>query len=486
MNSNELLKRIRDHKFYLENFCSVKTKEKGIQPFILNEAQKDFFNTLRRYNRIMILKCRQLGFSTATTAFFYVDTIMRPGITTALIGYNSDMVTELLDKIKTFYRTTPANMRPTVQYDSKYQMSFPAMDSKILVLPNTKDVGRGYTLNNCLVTELSAWEDADEKFAGLMESIPVGGRLVVESTPRGTGNLYHRMWASENEFVKKEYGWWWGRDIGYTEELMAQKKRTMGERMWAQEYGLEFLSSGRGVFDASVIRELRHKQLKVGDVNEPILNSQICNIVRKEEGWVIYREVEPSGLYVLGADVSEGVEGGDNSVATIWDRRTGEEVAMYRGLIPPDRFGDMLDRWGRKYNNALMAVEVNNHGLTTITILKQKIYPTLYFRPTKFEALSAGTSDRIGWKTTKVTRPLMIDELAQALREGNLIIHSKEILDEMSVFVYNDAGDMQPQPGFKDDCIFSSGIAFQAFKILYDKPLTQIDASKHLPINFAY
>jgi len=480
--NNELLKKLRDHKFYIENFCKVKTKEKGIQPFLLNEAQKDFFNALRKNPRVMILKARQLGFSTAVTAFFYVDTIMRPGITTALIGYNSDMVTELLDKIKTFYRSTPAKIRPTVQYDSKYQMSFPAMDSKILVLPNTKDVGRGYTLNNCLVTELSAWEDADEKFNGLMESVPAGGRLVIESTPRGQGNLYHRLWMTENEFVKKEYGWWWG----YTREQMERKRMTMGDRMWAQEYGLEFLTTGRNVFDHNIIRKARSLQLKVGEVNEPVLVGQQITFVKEEEGWIIYREPELGGLYVCGGDVSEGVEGGDMSVATIWDRRTGEEVAMYRGLIPPDRFGDMLDRWGRKYNNALMAVEVNNHGLTTITVLKQKIYPSLYFRPTKLEALSAGSSDRIGWKTTKVTRPLMIDELAQAMREGNLIIHSKKILDEMSVFVYNDAGDMGPQPGFHDDTIFSTGIAFQAFKMLYDRPLTQIDSSKHLPVSFSY
>lgn len=482
MMNKELLKKLRDHKFYLENFCRVKTKERGLQPFILNEAQKDFFNAMRAHNKIMILKARQLGFSTAVTAFFYIDTIMRPGITTGLIGYNSDMVTELLDKIKTFYRSTPASIRPTIQYDSKFQMSFPAMDSKILVLPNTKDVGRGYTFQNCLVTELSSWDDADEKFAGLMESIPPNGRIVVESTPRGQGNLYHRLWMTENEFIKKEYGWWWG----YTREQMEMKKANIGERMWAQEYGLEFLSTGRNVFDVNVIREMRRSQLKPGEVNVKILDNQTDTFVKEEDGWIIYRSPEPDGLYTCGADVAEGVDGGDYSVATIWDRRTGEEVAMYRGLLPPDRFGDLLDKWGRKYNNALMAVEINNHGLTTVTVLRQKIYPSLYFRPTRFEAISSGTTDRIGWKTTKVTRPLLIDELAQAVREKSLIIHSKKILDEMSVLVYNDNGDMVPQPGFHDDTIFSSGIALQSFKVLYHQKLTQIDERKHLPITFSY
>lgn len=480
--NKELLKKIRDHKFYLENFCKLKTKDRGMQPFLLNEAQKDFFNALRMYKKIMILKARQLGFSTAVTAFFYVDTITRPGITTGLIGYNSDMVTELLDKIKTLYRTTPLNIRPTIQYDSKFQMSFPAMDSKIIVLPNTKDVGRGYTFHNCLITELSSWDDASEKYAGLMESVAPSGRVVIESTPRGQGNLYHRLWMIENEFIKKEYGWWWG----YTKEQMEMKKKNIGQRMWDQEYGLAFLSTGRNVFDVNVISEARKNQLNPGEVNVAITEKQKNTFVKEEEGWVIYRDPEPDGLYVCGGDVAEGVAGGDYSVATIWDRKTGEEVAMYRGLLPPDRFGDLLDRWGRKYNNALMAVEINNHGLTTITILRQKIYPSLYFRPSGFESISAGTTDRIGWKTTKVTRPLLIDELAQAMREGSLTIHSKKILDEMSVLVYNDNNDMVPQPGFHDDTIFSSGIALQAFKLLYSEKLTQIDEQKHLPVSFSY
>jgi len=148
--NNEDINKLRDPKFYLERFCKIKTKKRGMEPFILNEAQKDIFNTIRKHNRVIILKCRQLGFSTGVTGYFYVDTIMNPGTTTVLVGYNNEMITELLDKIKTFYQTTPLNMRPTIKYDSRTQMSFPKIDSKIMVLPCTMDVGRGYTIHNLL------------------------------------------------------------------------------------------------------------------------------------------------------------------------------------------------------------------------------------------------------------------------------------------------------------------------------------------------
>jgi hypothetical protein len=481
-NSEQKISRLRDPKFYLENFCMIKGKTPGLIPFILNEAQKDLFNTIMTSPRTIILKARQIGFSTATTGFFYHNTIMNPGTTTALIGYNSDLTSELLDKVKTFYRSTPDDLKPALHYNSKYEISFPKIDSKILVLPSTENVGRGYTLHNVLATELSAWEKAEEKMMVLEASVPVEGRIVVESTPRGQGNLYHKMWmADDTGYAKKEYGWWW---LYTEEEIETIKKRMNNPLKFAQEYGLEFLSSGRPVFDSASLQKQRKNQVAVGE--EVTSRDGDVEIVKVIDQLRIYFDPRPGRIYVMGVDVAEGVTGGDYSVVTIWDRISGEEVAFYRGLIAPDMFATALDKWGRKYNNALMVVEINNHGLTTVTCLKQLVYPALYFRPSKFEGIGMSWSDKLGWKTTKLTRPLLIDDFAQAIRDDLLIIHSKEILDEMNVFVYDANNNMVPMEGFHDDCIFSSGIAFQGFKVLYDKPLTQVDYEYYLPKSSNY
>ena len=471
LTNEDLVRQLRDPKFYLENFCKIKTKSKGLAPFIFNEAQKDIANTLREYCRIIILKARQLGSSTIIAGLFYVDTIMNPGTNTALIGYNSDLTSELLDKVKTFYRTTPSAIRPTIRYNSKYEISFPAVDSKILVLPSTETVGRGYTLRNCLVTELAFWEKAEEKMAALEASVPIDGHLIIESTPNFVGNLYHRLWVSDNDYIKKEYGWWWG----YTKkEIEIIRKRMNNPMRFAAEYELEFLTSGRAVFDQLMVKKMRKNILKVGD-KHPVTG----DIVEEIDGLRIYRKVKPDDLIVCGGDVSEGVMGGNYSVAIFFDRKTGEEVAFYRGLIAPDRFGDKLDQWGRIFNNALMTIEVNNHGLTTLTVLKQKLYPCIYFRPTKLETTAEVYADKMGWKTNKLTRPLLIDEFSQAVRDGLINIHSKEVLDEMTTFVYDANNDMVPQPGFFDDGIFAAGIGYQGFKIIFDtKDLGQIDISK--------
>jgi len=307
--------------------------------------------------------------------------------------------------------------------------------------------------------------------------------IVGHQTPRGQGNLFHRMWMDDqSDYIKKEYGWWWGYS---KEEIEIVKRRMNNPQKFAQEYGLAFLSSGRAVFSEDILVGQRKNVLKVGDkIIDKKTNEEF--IVHEEDGWRIYKLPQNGHFYCSAADTSEGVEGGDYSVATIWDRESGEEVAMYRGLIPPDAFGRKLDKMGRKYNDALMAVEVNNHGLTTLTILKQLVYPSIYFRPAKFDEMGSRYTDKMGWRTTKLTRDILLDDFAQACRDRVLIIHSKEIVDEMSVFVYDSRGDASAQSGFHDDCVFSAAIAFQAFKSMWHSKLDQLDYTKYLPKSFAY
>ena len=455
---------------------------------MLNEAQKDLYNALifEHAQRLIILKARQLGFSTAICGFFYHDTIMNPGTVSVVIGYNREMTAELLEKVKLFYKTTPAELRPTIQYDSRYEMSFPRINSKIIVLPSTETVGRGYTINNLLCTELAMWDKAEEKMSTLEASVPINGRIIVESTPNGIGNLYHEMWVSDNDYIKKEYGWWWG----YSEtEIETIRRRTNNPQKFAQEYGLEFLTSGRLVFDHDAILGQRKNILKLGDKVswKDGDNVEVFGQVHIKDELRIYKPPLKGHIYVMGVDNSEGVEGGDYTGVTVYDRNSGEEIAFFRGLVAPDKLADMLDKWGRYYNNAMIVVEINNHGLTTLVALKNLKYPVLYFRPAKFDTLSQEWSEKMGWRTTAMTKPILIDDLNKALRDNNLMIHSKETLDEMLTFVYSENNEMQPMTRkYHDDLIMSAAIGFQGFKVLFTGRLDQIKIEDYLPESGGY
>lgn len=335
-------------------------------------------------------------------------------------------------------------------------------------------------VKNC--TELAFWDRAEEKMLAIENAVPKNGTIVIESTPNAIGNLYHRMWMADNGYAKKKYGWWWH----YTEEeIEIIRKRINNPMRFAQEYELEFLSSGRPVFPTELVKRCRKNILRVGDkVYDE--NKSEYTVTKNEDGLIMYFPPRPGRVYVVGVDVAEGVTGGDLSVAVFWDRETGEEVAFWRGYIPPDRFGVNLNRWGRLYNDALMVVEINNHGLTTVTALKNLLYPQMYFRQANYDSMGTSWSDRLGWRTTKVTRPLMIDDLRDALQEGSIKIHSETTLDEMLTFVFDDNGNMVAQKSFHDDGIFASAIGFQGFKVLYGGKLDQINYEDVLPRSFNY
>lgn len=475
--------RLKDPKFYLENLCQIKVKRGGLEPFILNNAQRDLFNTLKRASRIACLKARQIGFSTAITGYLYHKAITTKGINVALIGYNSDLTRELLDKVKTFFRTTPDSLKPKIQYNSKFEVSFPNQESKILVLPSSENVGRGYTLMAALGTEIAFWDKAEEKLTALESAIPSGvGQLILETTPNGIGNAFHRIWMNENnDYVKKQYGWWWH----YTEEEIDVIRRRMDPRRFAQEYELTFLTAGRSVFSAESIERQKAGVWNVGDEVD-VGGGTKETVTKREDGLVIYKKPQPGGFYVAGVDTSEGITGGDYSGVVIWDRKTGEEVASFRDYVAPDKLAVLLNKWGRFYSNAFMVVEVNNHGLTVLTMLKNLLYPNIYFRPAKFDSLSSQTGDRMGWKTTKVTRDILIDDFVEAVREGSLTIHSKALVDEMTTFIYDNGNNPIAAEGYHDDLIFAAAIGLQGFKAMYDKPLTQINAYQYLPQSFSY
>jgi len=249
-------------------------------------------------------------------------------------------------------------------------------------------------------------------------------------------------------------------------------------------HNCKFLASGRNVFDTEIIDFQFNNILKDGDVNKLDPDNEFT--VVRDNQWRIYRPPEPDGIYVVGADSSEGVEGGDYSVGVVWNRKTGEEVAFFRELLPPELFAVRLDYIGRKYNNALMIPETNSHGLLVVNRLREGVYPNIYFRQGKFDAIGMSFTDRLGWRTTGANRELLIDDFARVLREKALFIHSRELLNEMAVFVYDDNGRMKPEGKSHDDCIFAAAIGFQGFKILYSGKLEQIDYTKHLPQSYSY
>lgn len=175
----------------------------------------------------------------------------------------------------------------------------------------------------------------------------------------------------------------------------------------------------------------------------------------------IYVWPDVTDAYVIGADVAEGLEHGDWSVAQVLSVRTGDQVAKYRSHVDADTFGERIAELGWYYNCALVGVESNNHGLTTITTLRHIGYPNVWRRRTLNQVWDTQTVE-YGWKTTRTSKPLMIDELNQALRDREVHVYDQGTVGELRTFVRDEKGLMHGSP--HDDEVMALAVANQMRK----------------------
>jgi len=320
-----------------------------------------------------------------------------------------------------------------------------------------------------------------------MPSLPPDGKVTFESTANGMSGYFFDEWDDKDSpYQKFFYNWLWddtyklktnktmeeleqeyrplqiqyeliediNRKHDLSEERFAWYIRTVREQKhkMRQEYPttqLEaFIASGRNVFS-------------IVDLNKHITRPPDTRMWQDLLVW----ETPLYGFrYVIGCDTAEGV-GGDFSVISVWNAHTGEQVAEYASnRIAPDTLGGYLQEIGKYYNNALIVLEINNHGLATLNVIKHR-YSNIYKREVK-DKRSMQLQSTLGFRTTATTKPILVDQLEEAVRTQSIKINSKELIDEMKVFVQTDDSNKQgfgAEGSKHDDRVIAAGLAVQGF-----------------------
>lgn len=217
-----------------------------------------------------------------------------------------------------------------------------------------------------------------------------------------------------------------------------------------------FLRSGNPVFDLTNLK-------RFGDGMPAPYHGRLVRLAERayefrdeRTGVLKLWELPKEGnVYVIGADVAEGLEHGDASSAHVIDVRSGNMVAHWHGRYDPDLFGEELFALGIFFYGALLGVEANNHGISVTSTLRRMSYPRLW-RRREIGTTTSTISTRYGFSTNKQTKPLIIDDLAKSLRE-NLEIPCADTLAEIRSFVRDGNGKMSGSPF--DDRVMSLAIA---------------------------
>ncbi len=182
--------------------------------------------------------------------------------------------------------------------------------------------------------------------------------------------------------------------------------------------------------------------------------------------------------YVVGVDVADGI-GADRSVADVHRMATLEEpeeqVAQYvTDTVPPSAFAflvDVIGRWYRDHDGfeACVAVETDNHGMSVQDVLQLHLGYGHFYRWEYMDAIDPKRrfSTKMGWSTTKQTRPLLMDKIYSALttidpvtHATDLVIHSAILREELADFQTDGAlWEAAAARGAHDDCVMACAIA---------------------------
>lgn len=186
----------------------IKDKEWNIVPFIPNEAQKHFYKN--KHTKNIILKARQLGFSTLIDIDVLDDTLFSSYHTNWIIAQDKDKATDLYDnKVKFAYDNLPKWLKENFEtrIDRQWEIKLENNNCSISVWTSF----RSWTLQYLHISEY--WkicakypEKAREIKTWSLNAIWPKQQVTIESTAEwASGDFYDKcMKALENEELWKE------------------------------------------------------------------------------------------------------------------------------------------------------------------------------------------------------------------------------------------------------------------------------------------
>lgn len=498
---------------YIENCLKIKTKSGTVVPFRLNDAQRKLYAVAKRQQddgkpvRLIILKARQLGFSTLTEGLIFHACATRKNVNALIVAHREDATANLFRMSKLFYDELPAPVKPMLRASNAQELVFenpsklrserearPGLRSRIrCATAGGRGIGRSDTLQCVHLSEYAFWPDgADGKastLAGILQAVPSlpGTMVVIESTANGFEDFKER-WdaavAGENDFEPVFFAWFenpeysmpvvpgteWTpeeRDLKaayqLTDEQLQWRRWCIANNcggsldMFRQEYpaspGEAFLHSGTGVFDNEQI------VLRLERLPGPAGRGEFADgeWTESETGAITLYELPEEGVpYVLGGDTAG--EGSDYFTAIVIDNVSGRIVAKLRQKYSEPEYVRQIFALGRFYNDALVAIETN-FSTYPVMKLQEMEYPNQYSRERE-DTYTRQMRKSYGFRTDRQSRPRAIANLVEVFSSHPEWFTDRELLEEMLTFCYNEDHRPEALAGKHDDLVMGAAITY--------------------------
>jgi len=517
-------KRREKQEYYKDNFedfakdhikIITKDSSKGFVPFEFNDAQKVINTQLEEQLkdtgkvRAIILKARQQGISTYCAARVFWKTYYNAYTRSVVMAHDSPTSDALFAMSKNLIQYMDEDLRPSYSRSNAKEIQFEHNNAGYrLYTAGSPEAGRGTTPTIAHLSEVAFWQHDEKILAGLFQGISQADNteVILESTANGASGEFFRLWKGAVEgtngyipvfvpwFLTEEYRVKSPSSFELTSDEESLKEKydldndqlywrrlkiaESGERKFQQEYPAEpeeaFIVSGSNVFSTEILNDMVPKAAKKRMRFDDAYGSWDENRDGELQVWIPPHFDEK---FVIGADVSLGTNQ-DYSIATVFntDRQL---CALYRtNIMDPGTFGDILFYLGRYYNNALLAVESNSIGNTTLDRLMQMSYLNLYYE-TKVASMRTKDTTRLGFRTTAASKPRIIGYLKRLIEDLDIDLPSDIVIQELKDYIANDNGKTEAMAGSHDDTIMAVAIAMEVLRTHSDRLTTDTVSWKH-------
>lgn len=206
-------------KQYIEKYIKIRDKSGKIINLQFNEPQQRLYDIIKEQKlknkpvRIVILKARQLGFSTIAESILFKETTTKFNVNTGIITHQDEATKNLFNMSKLMYECLPQEMKPAKKASNAQELIFDndkgtGLKSKIRCMTaGSQGVGRSYTYDNLHVSELAFWPgNKKTTMTGLLQAVPnlPSTIIIIESTANGF-EYFKEIWdgavAGENDFI---------------------------------------------------------------------------------------------------------------------------------------------------------------------------------------------------------------------------------------------------------------------------------------------
>lgn len=501
---------------------TIKTKAGQLLKLSLNSTQRKLFDKILELLlkkvpvRIWVLKYRQGGISTLIEAVIFALTSQQENRNSLIIADEKEHANNLFEMSK-LYQDELAREKPFLACELKKsnekKLEFEGIRSQVIVASaENTEAAKSHTFQYVHLSEIAFFRDFKTVMGDLNQTVPDLPNTIVlgETTANGMNDFYQewlRAIEGKTSWIPMFFPWFEMDEyrmplqdgklyplaginfdaetsqLTFEQEEQALRKefhlddQQINWRRYAivnkcggdlgvfrREYPATwqeaFATSGDLFFDRRGLeKQIEKRPLAIGEIFLQNLKWEWRDI---PHGRIkIFERPQDGEQYLITSDASEAV-GSDEASILVLNKRMNTTAAIVAGQHPPEDLAQMAIALGNFFNIGMIIPENKGYGYQVCQLVYQN-YGNVYRRVVNKDGTDTPT-DEIGFNTNSVSRPAMLAQLAEEIKNNSTSLHSKELISQCRTFIIKKDKDgkvtkIEAQTGYQDGLVICRAIA---------------------------